>query len=147
MTENWFGTEKELPEKVEIKNIVLMFDGGAKPNPGKGYGFYSFKEKGENWDIYRKIEEPYGDDITSPQSEYMAIIKASKSVKKLVGTGINLEIYGDCELVIKQVTGEYRVKDARLNEMNSELMSILNSFHSFKIKKVDRDEVVAKFGH
>ena len=142
MTENWFGTEK-----VETKNIVLMFDGGAKPNPGKGYGSYSFKEKGENWDIYRKIEEPYGDNITSPQAEYMAITKACKSVKKLVGTGIDLEIYGDCELVIKQVTGEYRVKDTRLKEMNSELMSILNSFHSFKIEKVDRDDVVAKFGH
>ena len=147
MTEDWFGIEKELPEKVEIKNIVLMFDGGAKPNPGKGYGSYSFKEKGENWDIYRKIEEPYGDDITSPQAEYMAITKACKSVKKLVGTGIDLEIYGDCELVIKQVTGEYRVKDTRLKEMNSELMSILNSFHSFKIEKIDRDDVVAKFGH
>ena len=146
MTENWFGTKKELPEKVE-KNIVLMFDGGAKPNPGKGYGSYSFKEKGENWDIYRKIEEPYGDDITSPQAEYMAITKACKSVKKLVGTSIDLEIYGDCELVIKQVTGEYRVKDTRLKEMNSELMSILNSFHSFKIEKIDRDDVVAKFGH
>ena len=142
MPENWFGTEK-----VEMKNIVLMFDGGAKPNPGKGYGSYSFKEKGENWDIYRKIEEPYGDNITSPQSEYTAIIKASQSVKKLVGTSLNLEIYGDCELVIKQVTGEYRVKDTKLKEMNKELMSILNSFHSFKIKKVDRDEVVAKFGH
>ena len=67
MTENWFGTEK-----VEMKNIVLMFDGGAKPNPGKGYGSYSFKEKGENWDIYLKIEEPYGDNITSPQAEYTA---------------------------------------------------------------------------
>ena len=146
MTENWFGTKKELPEKVE-KNIVLMVDGGAKPNPGKGYGSYSFKEKGENWDIYRKIEEPYGDNITSPQAEYTAVIRACKSVKKLVGTGINLEIYGDCELVIKQVTGEYRVKDTRLKEMNSELMSILNSFHSFKIEKIDRDDVVAKFGH
>ena len=142
MPENWFGTEK-----VEMKNIVLMFDGGAKPNPGKGYGSYSFKEKGENWDIYRKIEEPYGDNITSPQSEYMAIIKASQSVKKLAGTGINLEIYGDCELVIKQVTGEYRVKDTKLKEMNKELMSILNSFHSFKIEKIDRDDIVAKFGH
>jgi ribonuclease HI len=147
MTENWFGTEKELPEKVGIKNIVLMFDGGAKPNPGKGYGSYSFKEKGENWDIYRKIEEPYGDNITSPQAEYTAIIKASKSVKKLVGTNINLEIYGDCELVVKQVTGEYRVKDTKLKEMNRELMSILNSFHSFKIEKIDRDDIVAKFGH
>ena len=142
MAENWFGTEK-----VEIKNIVLMFDGGAKPNPGKGYGSYSFNEKGEHWDIYRKIEEPYGDNITSPQAEYIAITKACKSVKKLVGTGIDLEIYGDCELVIKQVTGEYRVKDTRLKEMNSELMSILNSFHSFKIEKIDRDDVVAKFGH
>ena len=147
MTEDWFGIEKELPEKVEIKNIVLMFDGGAKPNPGEGYGSYSFKEKGENWDIYRKIEEPYGDNITSPQAEYTAITRACKSVKKLVGTGIDLEIYGDCELVIKQVTGEYRVKDTRLKEMNSELMSILNSFHSFKIEKIDRDDVVAKFGH
>ena len=147
MTENWFGTEKELPEKVGIKNIVLMFDGGAKPNPGKVYGSYSFKKKGENWDIYRKIEEPYGDNITSPQAEYTAITKACKSVKKLVGTGIDLEIYGDCELVIKQVTGEYRVKDTKLKEMNRGLMLILNSFYRFKIEKVDRDDIVAKFGH
>ena len=147
MTENWFGTKKELAEKVEMKNIVLMFDGGAKPNPGKGYGSYSFKKKGENWDIYRKIEEPYGDNITSPQSEYTAIIKASQSVKKLVGTSINLEIYGDCELVIKQVTGEYRVKDTKLKEMNIGLLLILNSFYRFKKEKVDRDDIVAKFGH
>ena len=105
MAENWFDTKKKIPENVDMKNIVLMFDGGAKTNPGKGYGSYSFKEKGENWDIYRKIEEPYGDNITSPQAEYTAIIKACKSLKKLVGTSINLEIYGDCELVIKQVTG------------------------------------------
>ena len=35
----------------------------------------------------------------------------------------------------------------RLKEMNKELMSILNSFHSFKIKKIDRKDIVEEFGH
>ena len=66
-----------------IKKVVITFDGGAKPNPGKGYGSYNIRIDGNKEPTYGKSEEFYGDNLTSNQSEYIAVTRGCEKTKEL----------------------------------------------------------------
>ena len=88
---------------------TLHFDGGARPNPGSGgWGF--------------TLDDDYGSRLTSDcgsmeyrstnnQSEYEGLIRGLKDAER---HGIRrLLVKGDSELVIRQMTGQYRVTSVR----------------------------------
>ena len=142
--QNWFGTNKE---SKETRNIVITFDGGAIPNPGLGYGSFNIREEGEDWFIFKKSREEYGDNLTNNQAEYMALISACKNAKEMIGEDLNLKIIGDSMLVLKQATGEWKVKKEKLKDLNKELKRLLNSFNSFIVEHRPREDSVDEFGH
>ena len=145
MTEqNWFGANEETNE---ARDIIITFDGGAIPNPGLGYGSFNIREKGQDWFIFKKSREEYGDNLTSNQAEYMALISACKNAKKMIGTSLNLKIIGDSMLVLKQATGEWKVKKEKLKDLNKELKRLLTSFNSFNVEHRPREYSVDEFGH
>ena len=92
-----------------MEAITLTFDGGAKPNPGKGYGSYNIRIDGNDKPIHGESEELYGDNLTSNQSEYIAVTRGCEKTKELFGNNCNIHIVGDSELVLKQISGEYRL--------------------------------------
>ena len=130
-----------------MKEILLTFDGGAKPNPGKGYGSFHIREGRQETPKFSEIEEFYGDDLTNNQTEYMAVIKGCKKVFELYGNEVNLEIKGDSELVIKQINGEYKVKNKRMKPLYAEAIGLLAKLNSYKIEYWDRENSVREFGH
>ncbi len=129
------------------RTIVITFDGGAMPNPGIGYGSYNIKEEHKAWYIYKKSREEYGDGLTNNQAEYMALISAIKSVTKMVGKNNDLKIYGDSLLVIKQISGEWKVKEKKLKPLFDDLKNLLFNFKTFTIHHRSRNESVKEFGH
>ena len=92
-----------------IKKVVITFDGGAKPNPGKGYGSYNIRIDENKEPTYDKSEEFYGNNLTSNQSEYIVVTRGCEKIKELFGNNCNIHIVGDSELVLKQISGEYRL--------------------------------------
>ena len=142
--QNWFGTNEE---SNEARDIVITFDGGAIPNPGLGYGSFNIREKGQDWFIFKKSKEEYGDNLTNNQAEYMALISACKNAKKMLGTNLNLKIIGDSMLVLKQATSEWKVKKEKLKDLNKELKRLLISFNSFNVEHRPRENSVREFGH
>eukprot|EP01024_Parvocaulis_polyphysoides_P035145 TRINITY_DN31101_c1_g2_i1.p1 TRINITY_DN31101_c1_g2~~TRINITY_DN31101_c1_g2_i1.p1 ORF type:complete len:246 (+),score=28.53 TRINITY_DN31101_c1_g2_i1:383-1120(+) len=51
---------------------------------------------------------------------------------------MNLTIYGDSELVIKQITGEYRVRDEKLRYFHKIVMTLLEKFYDYQCVHLDR---------
>jgi ribonuclease HI len=93
----------------------LSTDGGARGNPGPAaYGYVLEAEDGT-------VLEARGDRIgvaTNNVAEYRALIAG---LEKAIELGIDeLEVVSDSELLVKQMRGEYRVKNETLRDLNEE---------------------------
>jgi len=112
----------------------LAFDGLAAPNPGlvgAGAVLYSPDKKIL---VERGEYVSYG---TNNQAEYLGLIIG---LEVAIQKGIkNLIIQGDSMLVVKQVSGLWKVKDLKLQESHKKVKKLLESFTYFKINHVYRD--------
>ncbi|TMM00320.1 MAG: ribonuclease HI family protein [Actinobacteria bacterium] len=93
----------------------LSTDGGARGNPGPAaYGYVLEAEDGT-------VLDARGETIgvaTNNVAEYRALIAG---LEKAVELGIDeLEVVSDSELLVKQMQGEYRVKNEALRELNDD---------------------------
>jgi len=118
----------------EDKKITLYIDGAADLHS---------KTAGIGGVIYNSDEEifsfsEYLHDSTNNEAEYGALITGLKSLIKL--DLLNPIIYSDSELVVKQVNGEYRVKNDRMITLYNEVINLLSSFNSWSLKHVLRDK-------
>ena len=71
---------------------------------------------------------------TNNQAEYKAVIAALKSAARFNADGVSLHL--DSELVIRQLSGEYKVKNPTLRPLYLELIALLPKFQNFSIKHV-----------
>ena len=115
-------------------NATLYTDGGARGNPGPaGIGFVltiSDKEK-----IYHR---GYIGKATNNQAEYKALIAGMERAK---AEGVDeLTCYLDSELVVKQLAGEYKVKDAGLKPLHAQVCSLMGDFGKTDFSHVPRNE-------
>lgn len=110
-------------------------DGGARGNPGPaGIGVVIRNDRKE------KIFElgAYIGKATNNQAEYSALIEGLKSA---IQKGIkNVECFLDSELVVKQMRGEYRVKDASLNTLWVQAKELCAQFDSIEFTHVLREK-------
>ena len=54
-----------------------------------------------------------------------------------------LELIGDSELVVRQISGEYKVKDAGLKPLRAEVRDALEGFDEWSIRHVRREDNAA----
>ena len=130
-----------------IKKVMITFDGGAIPNPGEGYGSYNIRIDGNDKPTYHELKKIYGSDWTNNQSEYNAVIRACKCVKKRLGTKVNVKIYGDSKIVINQALGTWIVREEKLKPLHKELMDLLESFKGFHLEYRPGIKSKEEFGH
>ncbi|MEX0910273.1 MAG: ribonuclease HI family protein [Candidatus Paceibacterota bacterium] len=98
-----------------MKKIILNTDGGSRGNPGiAGAGVAILDDKGE----VLKTASKFLGQMTNNEAEYEALIFGLETVRKFLGKDklkqTELEVRLDSELVKKQLTGEYQVKEERL---------------------------------
>jgi len=53
---------------------------------------------------------------------------------------LNVKIYSDSELVVKQISGEYRVKNPRMQKLHREAMSQFHQLDSWSFSHIYRDK-------
>ena len=114
--------------------INLYIDGAAdlhSKTAGIGGVIYN-----SNKEIFSFSE--YLHDATNNEAEYKALILGLKSLLKL--KLLNPIIYSDSELVVKQVNGEYRVKNDRMKLLHNEVISLLSNFETWSLIHVLRDK-------
>lgn len=116
------------------ERLVVNVDGGARGNPGPAaIGAVASAPDGE-------VLERRGLAIgraTNNVAEYRALLLGIELAAEL-GAG-EVELVGDSELIVKQVKGEYRVKDASLQELHRQVRSALEGFERWSIRHVRRE--------
>lgn len=101
--------------KSNAEKIIIHTDGGARGNPGPaGLGVVIADADGT---VLKRVAEALG-ERTNNWAEYEAIARALEELKKHIPKEkrrtTSVEIYSDSELVIKQLRGEYQVKEESL---------------------------------
>jgi ribonuclease HI len=116
-------------------NYSLYTDGGARGNPGPGaVGIVVMK--GDEA-IFAKGKY-LGDKLTNNQAEYRAIIGGLEVARKLL---INeLKCFLDSELVVKQLKGEYRVKDQELKLLFEKVKNLEKEFDKISFHHILREK-------
>jgi ribonuclease HI len=74
---------------------------------------------------------------TNNEAEYHALIEGLKAVAEW--NPDRLEIYLDSKLVVEQVNGRWRVKEARLQALHTKAKELLAGFAEVQIKHVERE--------
>ena len=123
-----------LTDSVESMRARLSTDGGARGNPGPAaYGYVLEAEDGT-------ILAAHGERIgvaTNNVAEYRALIAGlEKAVELQVG---ELEVISDSELLVKQMTGEYRVKNETLRELSLEAGRLARQLRHVSYRAVRRE--------
>ncbi len=113
---------------------IVFSDGASRGNPGLAGAGYVIYDKSGN--VVEEKAIPLG-IVTNNIAEYTAILEAAKAVSLLKPEKVFFKL--DSELVVKQVKGEYRVKDEKLKPLFQELKDVLNSL-SYEITHVRREE-------
>ncbi len=132
-------------------DYTLTFDGGADPNPGRGYGSYHIKTRAGRQRLESRIQ--FGDPLTNNQTEYMALLAGLKDLVATIEKAGKLpenyavDIYGDSSLVIKQLRGEWQVKDPKMAVIYQETMQVLKRFKRYNLNWHDRSNSVRLLGH
>jgi ribonuclease HI len=104
--------------------LQIHTDGASRGNPGAAAYAYTIEREGHD-----DIEEAdcLG-RMTNNQAEYTALVKALEHVLEELGNKFRVVVYSDSELMVKQVNGDYRVKDADLRSLYQEARSLCDKF-------------------
>jgi ribonuclease HI len=107
----------------DVGLLTIHTDGASRGNPGAAAYAYVIERAGDP-----PIEEAgcLG-RLTNNQAEYAALVRALNHALRL-GPENSLAIYSDSELMVKQMRGEYRVKDGDLRELFDEAKALLGRF-------------------
>lgn len=115
-----------------MKRATLYTDGGARGNPGPAAIGFVLTGIGSVPILVKK----YLGKATNNQAEYQALLAGLFRAKK---EGVkDLMCYLDSELVVKQVRGEYRVKNEDLKKILDEIRILLPHFDSVTFQHVPR---------
>lgn len=122
-----------------MKKIIIYIDGGARANPGPaGIGVVFSNEKGQ---IIKRYSQFLG-QATNNEAEYQALISALKKFKALFGKKLakssELTIYSDSELLIKQMKGEYKVVNPKIQALFLQAWNLRIDFQKVKFKFIPR---------
>jgi ribonuclease HI len=115
--------------------LIVHVDGGARGNPGPAAAAAVVSEP--DGEILEETGEQIG-VATNNVAEYRALLLGVERAKALGATEV--ELVGDSELIVRQVRGDYKVKDATLRELNARVHAALRDLDRWSIRHVRREE-------
>ncbi len=115
-------------------DVELYVDGGARGNPGPAA--CAFVIKGSERGVIQ-AQGFYLGRTTNNVAEYTGLIRGLQAVQAL---GLKeIQIYSDSELMVKQLIGEYRVRNSDLQGLYEQVQRLLLAFDRWQIKHVRRE--------
>lgn len=118
-----------------MSEITIYSDGAARGNPGPaGAGAVLTDTKGK---VVGEVCRYLGDDMTNNQAEYRALLLALHEAKQKGASRV--KIFADSELMVKQILGEYRVKNDGIKPLFGEIMGLLRGLGGYTIEYVPRE--------
>ena len=116
------------------ETYTLYFDGCSKGNPGiAGSGSVIYKNDIEIWGDSTFV----GHKETNNMAEYMGlIIGLDQAIKMRIS---NLQVFGDSELVIKQMKGIYKVKSINMKTLHTKATELSRQIPEISYTHVYRE--------
>ena len=114
--------------------LIINTDGLSKGNPGTAAIGATIKD--ERGKMLATISQRIG-ITTNNVAEYKALIAALKQALKMKGTQV--EIRADSELMIRQLSGRYKIKAEGLKPLYIEVTQLLARFESVSLKHIPRE--------
>ena len=118
-----------------MKKIVIYTDGGSRGNPGPSAIGVVIGAK------------TYSESIgvaTNNEAEYQAVIFAFKKTKALLGKKVvktaEVEIKSDSELLIKQLNGEYKILEPKIQPLFLKVWNLKIDFGKVKFTAIPREK-------
>lgn len=125
-----------------MNKITIYTDGASRGNPGKaslGVAFYNNK-----LELVKKYSEYLGDKISNNEAEYQAVIFALKKFKLIFGKEAAknsiVEIKSDSELMVNQLSGNYKITNDNIGKLFLEIWNLKIEFTEVKFTKIPRGE-------
>lgn len=116
------------------RRLVANVDGGARGNPGPAaIAAVVATPEGE---VLEEIGETIG-PATNNVAEYRALLLGIERAQALGAS--ELDLVGDSELIVRQVKGEYKVKDPTLRQLHAQVRAALGGFDRWSIRHVRRE--------
>lgn len=139
------------PKATGIKQYTIVFDGGSKGNPGRGYGSYRlYGPDGENV-VHEELNfDSRGNQVTNNEAEYLSLIRALQQLATRLGDSAltsDVLILGDSQLVINQLGGSWKVRKSSLQALHRQATELLRAFGAHELRWHDRSNSVRLLGH
>lgn len=118
------------------KDIAYIYiDGAARGNPGDA-GIGIVIKDGQD----RKIRELYKfiGQATNNIAEYTALIYGLQEA--LISGLKDVVVYSDSELLVKQLNGEYKVKNSNLRPQFEQFLHLKSGFQGLEVKQISREK-------
>jgi ribonuclease HI len=115
--------------------LRLHVDGASRGNPGEaGFGIHVTAPDG------REVASLFGylGKATNNVAEYQALLHGLRFA--LARGAMSVEVFSDSELLVRQLEGRYRVKNAGLVPLHREAQSLLARFAKARVAHVPREK-------
>jgi len=124
-----------------MTKIIVFTDGASKGNPGpSSIGVAIYNGAGL---LLKEYSEAIG-KTTNNVAEYQAVIFALKKIKALYGKKSAKEseilINSDSKLLVKQLNGEFKIKDEKIKKLFIEVWNQKMDFKKVSFKKIPREK-------
>lgn len=132
-------------------DYILVFDGGARGNPGPGYGSYALFGQQDGGQEIVRLE--FGGEMTNNEAEYKTLIAGLEDLLTRIQQtgrdpgGLTIEVRGDSALVINQVAGTWKAKEARMKALRGQVWALLSRFAGYNLRAHPREESIRLLGH
>jgi ribonuclease HI len=123
-----------LKDNLNIKKVIINVDGAARGNPGPAAIGAILQDEAGN--TVGRISRPIG-VTTNNQAEYRAIIAALEKAINMDARQVLLK--SDSELVVKQINGQYKIKNTALRPLYQKVVQLIGSLESFSIIHIPRE--------
>jgi ribonuclease HI len=119
----------------ELTHLSVYSDGASRGNPGPAAAAFKIVS-GDGFVIKRRAK--LLGRRTNNEAEYEALIMALESARKLTKGFLNCFL--DSDLVVKQLTGEYKVRNSRLEHLWARVRNLQQYFEQVSFRYVARTQ-------
>ena len=117
-----------------MRNLILETDGASRGNPGlAGAGIIIRDDRGQKVESHFEFLGVH----TNNQAEYRALIEGLKAVTRHQPTAVTVKM--DSELVVRQMSGQYRVRNPDLLPLYAEAMELAMALPDVNFVHVPRE--------
>jgi ribonuclease HI len=116
-------------------SLILHVDGASRGNPGEAA--FGVHVAGPGGETLAELYAPIG-RATNNVAEYRALVHGLRWA--LARGARSVEVFSDSELLVRQMSGRYRVKSPGLRSLHQEAAGLVSRFDHARIRHVPREQ-------